>query len=704
MRLILAVLLLFPSCLAHAQTLIAQAHALDLRFQWNFVARGIEGPCGQDWYAHEQGYRLCFRYVPASGRLEVYRFEPLPAELRYSSTLRGPIPGDRRLLLAPLMPAGGEAIHAYDPVTNQYTVIGEVPQIGSASMFRGPIDYEGDGHSELLITGGNSTRALSLPGAPGGAFQILTAITEEPWNSATVFPGQFDSDARTELAQAVGSQLRFLDLQSQQLEPFAPTIPLNAYRYVGDWDADGVDELAMPAPDQFHLIDPNRTPPVYASAPAALAQLASGFGRVDWTGAGSHQLVARSREGYKVFDPRTGVVLADFPFFDTLESRSSYAVDWEADGDGDALFLREDSALLLLRNPDGPQLVQRRSVIKYPLGHTLWMGSVALVSAELYGTEPYEVRLALRDPDSLERLADLSLDVTVAASTEVLLGDFHPQAGPEVLIGDLQAIHAYSVQTGQALWSRSLPLASGRQFRGFAVADGDCVAQPNGCRRVAVLEISEPGGTNTVGTRPLLLDGSDGQVVWNGPADGCASCRTGAIALTDLDDDGQREVLYSVLSVSDGVVRALDPITSTMRWEAILDLEAARIVRTSGPVRRLAVVDRARVLSYLQPATGEVLRSRLAWNASPQVLCVRQCQLDYLEQGSGAGMWMVYDGDSGRISLIRHDFRGEIEVLEAGFGERVTREGNEVVGTSEPGLTRYSVERDGLFSDEFEGW
>lgn len=687
-----------------AQPLTEQVSVRDLSFRFAFVAWGIEGPCGADGYAHDAGYRVCFRRVVGSDALEVTQVAPLPVELAGLQVVRGPVAGDRRILWVQHSLSISSPVFAYDPVTNGLEQIGLLPGGIGSGQVRGLLDYDGDGVQELLTTDGFDTRIISLPGAPGGAFQVLATVNTTPWQNSVPFLAQIDADPQTELAGALGGQLRFYDPMTQAVEPFAPGVPLGSAVYVGDWDADGVDEVAQPALNGFVLVDPNRDPAVYASAPTTLTVSVDLLARVDWTGTASHQIATRSRFGMKVLDPRTGDLLADFPDEDLQSARALRATDWDGDGDGDLALLRADDALLLLRNPQGPQVVQRAAGPKRPLGLLHAQGGAELVSLEAFGAEPSHLVLRRRDPQTLALLAEAPIGTHDSAFVLAELGDFHPQPGAEVLVGTALALRAYRVSDGTLLWERVQPGGSTRVFGSIALAEGDCSAEPAACQRVVVAEGAAPGSGDPLGHRALLLYGANGLDLWTGPPSDCPDCRNGAVAYTDLDGDGDREILHSTQSVDGGWVRALDGASATPLWLSTLPLELVQFARTPDPARRLAGIDSTRTLSVLDRASGAVLRSRLIDPATGSPRCVLRCQLSYFPQGPGAGLWLVQDGDSGVLSLVRRDLRGELHGMPPGGEGARALERDAMVSGSHIGLTRYSVAQDGLFSDEFEGW
>lgn len=704
MRFLLWVL---AGCLAgplSAQPLTEQVGVRDPSFLFAFVAWGIEGPCGADGYAHDAGYRVCLRRTPGGDRLEVLQAAPLPVALAGLQVIRGPVPGDRRILWTDRPLLSSTPVLAYDPVTNDLEQIGLLPGGIGSGQVRGLLDFDADGVQELLTTDGFDTRIISLPGAPGGAFQVLATVSTAPWQQSVPFLAQIDADPQTELAGAVGGQLRFLDPRTQMVEAFAPGVPLSSAVYVGDWDADGVDELAQPAAGGFALVDPNRVPAVSASAPTSLTASVDLLARVDWTGTASHQIATRSRFGFKVLDPRSGAVLADYPRDDLLAARVLRAHDWDGDGDGDLALVRADATLLLLRNPEGPQLLQRGAGPKRPLGLLNTPQGAELVTLEMFGTEPVHGMLRRRNTQTLAVLGEADIGPQESAFPRAAVGDFHPLPGAEVLIGTSRTLRAYRVSDGSLLWERVQPAAGTRDFGDLALPDGECGTDPPACQRVVVAEGPRPGSGDPLSHRPMLLDGADGRELWVGPPSDCPGCRNGAVAYTDLDGDGDREVLHSTQSVQGGEVRALDGVSATPLWQSSLPLELVQFVRTPGPVRRLAGIDPTRTLSVLDPSSGAVVRSRRINPSTGTPRCLLRCELNYLPQGRGAGLWLIWDGDSGRLSLVRRDLRDEPELAFPGGEGARALEPEALASGSGIGLSRFGVARDGLFADEFENW
>lgn len=687
-----------------AQPLTEQLSVRDLNFRFAYVAWGIESPCGADGYAHDAGYQVCFRRVAGGDRLEVLRAAPLPDLLSGLQVIRGPVAGDRRILWTQNPLSISTPVYAHDPVTNGVAQIGVLPGGFGSGQVRGLLDFDADGVQELLTTDGFDTRIISLPGAPGGAFQVLATVSTAPWQQSVPFLAQIDADPQTELAGAPGGQLRFLDPRTQTVEAFAPGVPLVSAVYVGDWDADGVDELAQPAAGGFALVDPNRVPAVYASAPTSLTASVDLLARVDWTGTASHQIATRSRFGIKVLDPRSGALLADYPQDDLRAARVLRAQDWDGDGDGDLALLRADAALLLLRNPEGPELLQRGAGPKRPLGLLSTPQGAELVSLEMFGTEPVHGMLRRRNAQTLAVVGEADTGPQESAYMRAALGDFHPLPGAEVLIGSSRTLRAYRVSDGSLLWERVQPTASTREFGDFALPDGECSGTTTPCQRIVVAEGPRPGSGDTLSHRPILLDGADGQDVWVGPPSDCPGCRNGAVAYTDLDGDGDREVLHSTQSLQGGEVRALDGVSPTPLWQSTLPLELVQLVRTSDPVRRLAGIDTTRTLTVLDPLSGAVVRSRSIDPSTGAPRCLLRCELNYLPQGRGAGLWLIWDGDSGALSLVRRDLRGEVQNAFPGGEGAQALDRDALASGSQIGLTRYGVDQDALFTDEFERW
>jgi len=408
----MAMALMAVAPLALARPLEPIAAANDPTLVFRYIGNGIESRCGNDLFVIDLGYWKCLRRN-GDAPLQVTEFGQATAGLGAPFVIRGPIPGDRRILFAESL--FEPTIRALDPVTAEVVVIGSVGD--GLSLSDPPLlaDHDGDGIPGVVLRGVGTARILSLPPAAGAPLQVVRNLDFEPR-----FSGQFDNDPHTEVALVEQSGVRFFDTQTLLEESWSLQGPNHAQRpsLITDWDQDGVDEIAIMFEGGLRLVDPNAAGAPILFTHAALNANPSG-GRIDWQSTGSRDLAIWSTNGLAVLNPRTGVLLADFfPSESPSNGRSvSLALDWEGDGDGDLMWTTESSSrLFLLRQGSGLAVHQRRAIAKHVLGYRQLADSPTLLTAERFdGFGAARLDLRSRDPETLVIDAAIAFDPSVSS-------------------------------------------------------------------------------------------------------------------------------------------------------------------------------------------------------------------------------------------------------------------------------------------------
>jgi hypothetical protein len=547
---------------------------------------------------------------------------------------------------------------------------------------------------------------VSLPGGPGMPSQLLRTLPFRP-----DFAGQFDADPQSELAVVDDNGvLRFYDATTLLQEPYQPQGAYygrgSAPFVVADWDADGIDEIAIDSRlGWVGLIDPNgSTTPVQATIPDSgpVEPLAM----VDWQGPNSRDLAIWTRQRVRVVDPRSGAVLGTFPTPE-LTGSDPYlplSIDWDLDGDGDLAWIQGEvfgSALWLLRNGDGLAVQQYPALDKRVVGHVDTGGQPQLVTVELFGAPTGgDLRLRRRNPQTLGLLDDVQIVFDRFSEDSYALADLHPNVGTELLQAGQERLRLFGMD-GTLLWSRPNPQPLQHRYRFAKVPDSSCSGA--GCQRILLLDEDQSGSGET---RIRLLESAvDGSEVWNTAAATDASL-VGTVGLSDLSGDGIPEIFFTESGVS--AQRKLvvhDGATGTLRWQSA-DIEwPVQLQRTDDSAHRVAVLSSTGSVTYVDPADGHVLRQLpVAGSTSP---CFVRCDLRYLRQGETVGLWLLGNASSEfPLQTVGRDLRSTAWGGGIGhFPNGIAAVGPNLVNIAAGNaLYRFDAAADGVFAEEFEGW
>lgn len=469
---ILLSLAAFAPSLVQAQPAVL-ATAADLTLRERFWGVGIESACGTEWLLLNYAHQLCVKRG-SGGRLDVTAVADSPLGPLAVNVVREPVAGDRRLILGDAN--GGffpTLAYGYDPLLGSVTNVGNLPA-GAGFQPLLLADYEGDGVAEVVIPGGIAGGAgamlVALPGSPQPLFHVVRQVPFLPTAA-----GRFDVDAQSELAVVNSNNLlQFYDPVTLLQEPFLADsyFSRDGIAFTGDWDGDGIDELALPEyfDTGIGLVDPNAGSQVIAVA-RALWQPKRALGLVDWSGPNARDLVVHAANGVQIVNPRNGATLASFAFAEQLGEANpehARAIDWDQDGDQDFVWVGADSYTLnLLRNPQGLEMLQRGAREKQPLGEILVNGERRVLTLETFGNQQI---LRTRHPDTLALVSEVALQSQLGFSPAVLLADVDSNAGTEVLSIEPGRLRLHATSTGALLWEIQPP--AGRQH-GFNVAATD---------------------------------------------------------------------------------------------------------------------------------------------------------------------------------------------------------------------------------------
>ncbi len=661
---------------------------------------GIESVCGQDWLLYDNRPMCARRDV--DGRLKVTSLAPIPGPGPGLNIVRGPVVQDRRFLLGAI--SGGALFpylgYAVDPVTGVSEYIGNLPlpTIASSPTL---IDYDGDGVSESLfpgIGGGVPPALIAMPGSPQPLFQVVQHLPFLPKAA-----GRFDGDSAAELATIEGNLLRLYDAVTLQQEAFnaGGWFDPAGVALAADWDGDGIDEIALPEyfDTGIGLVDPNGGGQVVAGGRNFLPPKRP-LGIVDWSGLNARELVIHASNGVQIIDPRTGATIASFPVATSPgEQNPSHAraIDWDFDGDEDFIYVGGDtSTLILLRNPQGLEVLQQGALAKQPLGSVQFAGQPHVLALEHFGpVSAPAARVRTRDPATLALHDEVILESAPGPYAQWQMADFHVSAGPELLSVEPDWLRAHSSTTGSLLWQ--LSPHPDRRFAGAVAAKMPCLGA--NCRWMAVLDES----LGAMQPRIRILDGNDGSEVGT-PVPQADQAR--ALALRDLDDDGVPDLLAWTSSTSSRL-QAFRGGDWQLLWEQPLEggEVPAQAVRTDDADNRLAILYESGLLAYHDPSDGRLLRSAMLRPASGGSPCLSQCRLGYVMHGPRSGMF-VYSLIDGPIAGIDRSLRGASQSTQdnslSAFGLAVTGPWVSLGGLEVMSAVEFPQE--GLFADSLEGW
>lgn len=681
---VIAATILAWSPVVESQVLTTVAKSEDLGMAVQYLESSPTGRCGVDWLVIEFGRWKCVRREP-HGHLSVVSSDFVTPDGRSVSVLRGAVVYDPRILLTASALTGVNTVYAFDP-NGDTQPMGQLPEAAVPPMVEADVD--GDGRAEQINRSG---RVLSMPGGNAPPFQWIGELGLVPLVAA-----QLDADAQQEIGWLDSNRrLRFRDPLSQVDDPFqpvdfyfSPTAPQS-----WDWDGDGRGEIAVGdcCPAALRLLDSNG-PGFLAATPWSGS--ATALGLLAWGGGARRSLAFATDAGLGVVDVENGQTTT-FGVHQALNyPQPVLTTDWDEDGDQDLLWLNRTNpgTLWLLRNPEGPEVLQYGAAIKRPLGFLMEGTQRRLLAVEeFFGPEGSPLVLRTRDPDTLETVYETGIGRGSVARDAFAMGDLHLFPGIEVLRMSESTMSMFAL-TGAFLWSVNVPdpLSS---FRYLAVPDFTC--EGAGCRQILLTEVPAISGrTSTL----RLLDGLSGQAIWT--LDGIASgSRT--VALTDLNRDGWPEILYTepVDALRVRLV-ARDGQNHSVLWQSELADWSVTVRRTEDEARRLAVLGYLGTLAYLDPLTGAVLRQRQIRNG-----CAA-CKMEYLAQGKAQGLWILGSADGANWMAIRRDLRGEEwrdSVSDTAY--HYTALAPDRIYAGYPGtLTAYRPATDALYADEFEDW
>lgn len=608
----------------------------------DYFAFGIDSRCGANWFFLELREWRCARRH--GERLEVYASgqflgESIPASYWY--LMLAPTPENRQFYMMGTF-FFGTYLAEIDPLELTSRRVG--PFFQSMSVPPGSVDHDADGHHDMLMGDADGALIMSLP---GGAAPPWTVVRRYP--EFATMSGQFDQDAQSELAWIEDGALHFLDSASGQLEPWQAAGPLMSLRtqWTGDWDDDGRDEIAWAgsAPGRLLLLDPDQSvPPVelYLGGDMPLTVL----GRIDWDGDGLPELMLASESNAAVLDPRSGQLLRN----DTLLNRSlngprhGQAVDWDADGDQDFVWVESASqTMYLMRNPTGPEWIQLGATRGRVVGYAQRDGRPVLVVAEAAGSGTIRaLHVRQLDPVTLEELAFAVAPVFASDVDRVQLGDVHPNPGLEIVHGGSGVVRALALD-GTLLWQRQAP--QNGTIHGFSVGDASC--QGSGCAPILMVERHSDGLYWLVS-----LDGLNGSARWTGPP---VSYEPMAQPATDLDGDGQAELLWT----ASGLLQVLRA-DGTPAWNIALGSASTPYQVRQSPVG-LAVLYADTTLDLRSPHDGGLVATvQLAEGG--QCSTSRYCRMDFLASAVNGGTWVVGGGEPDFLA-VRGDLTGPVESL-----------------------------------------
>ena len=667
---------------------IASYDESSLNFQ--YMAPGVGTRCGSDLFVVEYAQWKCLR-KGADGRVTVVEFGQMNGVgTFYQFIVRGPVPGDRRILFA--TSRGNPRIDALDPMTGSAETIGTV----SGWLFDDPIlvDHDGDGIPGLVVAQlDGSTGIVRLPPASGAPLEIVQDLGFSPR-----FAGQFDADPQAELAVSVdGSITAFRDSATLQWEAYSITGSALA---LVDWDDDGVDEIVAGHLGTVQLVDLNSgAPPVTLNH--GLISRKREHSVVHWQHPLSRDIAFWSMEGLVVIDPRRAQVLAEFagePGLPTNRRAKSLPIDWDNDGDGDLLWSgADDGRLVLLRQGGELSILQHAVGNVGPAGYVNVDGNAAVATIARYNTTTLAPSRQARDPLSLKLRSESPVNVQLSSGDSCHAADVHPNAGTETLCADFFSATAHLLSAdGTPLWT--LDISDPRhRFHRKTLPDHTC--RGTGCSLVLLQEIPFLGFRYNQTLR--LIDGATGEERWRLQIPGFPE---GPQLLTDLNADGVMDVVYAdTLSGFRTRINAIDSDTRTLHWQRSGRELATALARSRDLFRRLAVLDIDSTVTLLNPIDGHELASaRMLPLDGPTC---GGCSLHYLRANDTFGAWVLGNSRPPALSLIDRDLRSPIWRDWNLASALLSTQGDRYLHVMESRtLHTFALHEDGIFADRFEGW
>lgn len=663
-----------PALLATPLKRIASHNESSLSFQ--YLAHGSETRCGEDLFAVEQGEWKCLRRE--GGGLRVVAWGSLGTQ--GFKLIRGPLPDDPRVVFA--VGTSDPDVYMLDPSTAATERIGQV----SGLFINDPIlaDHDGDGIPAWVVQQPSGATIVTLPPAPGPALQVVRQLDFMPASA-----GQFDADPQSELARGDGLFTRFIDSSTMADEEFTVVGGVIAAL---DWDKDGRDELVLDKTNLTYFVDLDAgTSQVLDHQ---ILQYSSQHHIVHWQAADSVDLAFWGIAGLVVVDPRKASVIEAYPSVPGIPSREeavALPIDWDLDGDGDLLWSTDsEGRLYLLTQPSGLSIPQFSVVGQSLAGYIDANGSAAPAFSVLRNApEVYRMELQVRDPLSLDLLTAQILPTNPLADGDCELADLHPSPGSELLCVATLMVRMLAMD-GTLLWS--LPISDSRwRFGNVTPADDTCHGAD-----CSLLVLQELG----FGRQDLrLVDARTGQQRWSLTLAGLAD---GPQLLTDLDADGQLDLVYVDAPGSGSRVNAIDIDTRTLRWRRTGFFYPDALAQSSGPARRLAVVEEDSNLSLLDPKEGTLL-------AKVRVLPPGQqcgsCEVAYLRANDTFGEWVIANTAPPALNVIDRNLRPPIWTDPKLSAARISTRGDSLLHVVDyQTIHAYSLDSDGIFADGVEGW
>lgn len=684
---------LFTSCamstVAHAQAPASLAAVTDMQLIHRVFAPLAESACGSDWYVIDGRRWMCAR-PNQDGRWLVTQFGPPMFEGGFQLPVRGPVAGERRLIHGTLQ---GQ-LHWWDPVTHQSEPLGNLPGGLILDVTQTDpllVDYNGDGHMELLFRPQLSSSQMAIAALPGGPFSALQqlGVISDPWHITPDLVGQFDADLRSELMRIEGSQLRFLDVGTVEVEAYAVSGSFALPAMALNWDGDAAEEilLARSGSSVVALVDVGGTVKDVGLAGSGPVR---GFASVNWNGDARNEVAIVWQNKIAVVDPRLGAVIASFDWFTPdLHYRRSTVIDWEQDADQDALWL--DDGMVLLRNPQGPTRLQYSAQSKKPLRLREIAGDQVLVSLEFEaGWGRQAQRVTQRDSIDLTLRASSTLE-GCAANDISALGDHPGDPLGVVYCAQGTTLRAFGASTGQPLWTRELAAEPGRAWQFVVPADATCVG--SACNRAVVVY------TTGTGPRIEMIDANSGSSLH--AVQQPASSRVPSVMATDVNDDGVPDLVFDEdggfePGTPAGFLVAVDGQSYQQIWRTETPQDIVDLGRIPSGRRRIMAVDEF-CNTYLINGASGVLHAR------GKLPSVNFC--------------------NGSFASIRHFTQGVAPayfvlsgfILREDLGREIAYSGGSVVGVvdgshgraylgGETDLRRVQFPVDDVFPDGFEDW
>lgn len=685
---------LFTSCVlstvSHAQAPTLLAAVTDMQLLHRVFAPLAQTACGSDWYVIDGRRWMCAR-PNQDGRWLVTQFGPPMFEGGFQLPVRGPVAGERRLIHGALQ---GQ-LHWWDPVTNQSEPLGNLPGGLVLDVTQTDpllVDYNGDGHMELLFRPQFSSSQMAIAALPGGPFPALQqlGVISDPWHITPDLVGQFDADLRSELMRIEADQLRFLDVGTAEVEAYAVSGSFALPAMAVNWDGDAADEmlLARSGSPVVALVDVGGSVHDVTLAGSGPVR---GYAPVNWNGDARNEVAIVWQDKIAVVDPRLGVVIASFDWYTPdFHYRRPTVIDWEQDDDQDGLWL--DDGMVLLQNPQGPMRLQLSAGAKKPLGLREIAGDPVLVSLEFEtGWGRQAARVTQREPFGLALRASAPIDGCPTSGISALGSHPSDPLGVVYCVAGV-TLRAFAASTGQLLWTRDMPLEPAGTFSPFVVsADATCVGIA--CNRAVLLFNTETG------PRIEMIDASTGGALHS--VQQLPSARFPSVMATDVTGDGVPDLLFDERGGVEpgspaGFLIAVDGHSHQQLWRTETPRDIADLGRIPSGRRRIMAFDEFCNTYLVDGASG-------ALHARGKLPSVNFCDgsfasIRYFTRGLAPAYFVM----SGLI--LREDLGREIAYW-AGVVVGIVDSGDgRAYQGGETDLRRFQFPVDDFFPDGFEDW